>query len=123
MDWVWQLYEGYILKLLKRRGITEPRDEELETLFVEALRDSTVTILVQEPWLGSVRFKCLAKYDAADIFELFNNPFEFLSSKYGGGKFKINFHHGWNFVATKNFKPAGEPLWMSLPALEPESFI
>ncbi len=123
MDWVWQLYEVYIMRLLKRRGITEPTDEESETTFVETLRNSTVTILVQEPWQGSVRFKRLAKYDAADIFELFNGPFEFLSSNFGGGKFKINFHHGWNFVATKNFKPAGEPLWMNLPALESESLI
>ncbi len=106
------------MRLFSRRGISEPTDEEAEAMFIEVLRDSTITILVQEPWQGSVRFKCLAKYDAADIFELFNGPFEFLSSSFGGGKFKINFHHGWNFVATKNFKPAGDPLWMGLPSLE-----
>jgi hypothetical protein len=29
----------------------------------------------------------------------------------------VNFHHGMHFVSTKNFKPAGEPLWMQVPEL------
>ena len=123
MDWVWELYQGYVTRLFKRRGISQPTDEESEAVFIEVLRDSSMTVLVQEPWQGSVRFKCLAKYDSTGMLELISGPMEFLSSHFGGGKFKINFHHGWNFVATKNFKPAGEPLWEDLPALETESSI
>ena len=34
-----------------------------------------------------------------------------IGERYGGGKFKVNLHHGLHFVNTKNFKPAGEPRW------------
>ena len=34
-----------------------------------------------------------------------------IGERYGGGKFKMNLHHGLHFVNTKNFKPAGEPRW------------
>ncbi len=120
MDWVWTLYEQYVGKLLARRGIEEPDDTDAEAMFFEVLRDSTITVLVQEPWRGSVRFKCLSKYDASDVFELLNNPSDFLFTHFGGGKFKLNFHHGWNFVATRNFKPVGDPKWKDLPSLESE---
>ena len=40
---------------------------------------------------------------------------EYLFERYGGGKFKLNFHQGWHFVATQNFKPQGEPRWQDLP--------
>ncbi len=123
MDWVWPLYEAYVGRLLNRRGIPTPSEAEQEAAFIEILRGSTVTVLVQEPWLGSVRFKCLARYDASDMFELLNAPEEFLGRHFGGGKFKLNFHEGWNFVATRNFKPPGEPRWMDLPALENETSI
>ncbi len=121
MEWVWELYEGYITRHFKRRGIVQTSEEELESTFIDVLRDSSMTLLVQEPWQGSVRFKCLAKYDSTQMLELISGPMEFLSSRFGGGKFKVNFHHGWNFVATKNFKPVGEPLWEDLPALQAES--
>jgi len=39
-------------------------------------------------------------------------------ARYGGGKFKLNLHHGMHFVNTKNFKPAGEPRWAEVPALD-----
>jgi len=119
MDWVWPLYEKYITKNLKPASDT-PLEEELQQAFVEVLSRSIVTILVQEPWRGSVRFKCLDKGWVRERFDLLNNPEDYLFSKYGGGKFKLNFHDGWNFVATRNFKPSGEPLWKDLPDFEEE---
>lgn len=117
MDWVWLLYEKYLRKELERSGNPDPDDEILQTIFISALRESFVTLLVQEPWRGSVRFKRLARYDAETMFELLNDPLGFLSTNFGGGKFKLNFHHGYHFVATRNFKPEGEPRWMDLPEL------
>ena len=38
-----------------------------------------------------------------------------LGARYGGGKFKMNLHHGLHFVNTKNFKPDGEPRWKEVP--------
>jgi hypothetical protein len=47
-----------------------------------------------------------------------DDPEGWIGARYGGGKFKVNLHHGLHFVNTKNFKPAGEPLWAAVPALD-----
>ena len=117
MDWVWLLYENYLRKELARTGSPDPDDETLQATFISALGDSYVTLLVQEPWRGSVRFKTLARFDSATMFDLLNDPMGFLAENYGGGKFKLNFHHGYHFVETRNFKPQGEPRWTHLPEL------
>lgn len=118
MEWVWTIYRPYIEKMFSREGIDGPSDEQLEQRFLEILGGSSVTVLVQEPWQNSVRFKTLARYDPSDMFDLLNDPEGFLLERFGGGKFKLNFHQGWHFVATQNFKPEGEPRWQSLPELE-----
>lgn len=120
MDWVWLLYEKYLIKRLVTSASPSPSEEELQAAFIEALSRTLVTILVQEPWRGSVRFKCLDKAAAYDRFDLLENPEAYLIGRFGGGKFKLNFHDGWNFVATQNFKPAGEPLWTELPDFDEE---
>ncbi len=118
MNWVWPLYEKYVYKRLKREGIVNPSESKLEKEFVMVLSGSTVTVLVQEPKGGSIRFKRLAVYDSTDMYGLLNDPVHFLVEHFGGGKFKLNFHHGWHFVATRNFKPEGDPLWMDLPEID-----
>ncbi len=45
------------------------------------------------------------------------DPMGYLSERFGGGKFKVNFYRGMNFLATRNFKPEGEPKWMQMPEL------
>ena len=115
MDWVWHLYEAYVRKELRRQGINEPSQEQLQATFVSIMSESTVSVLVQEPWQSAVRFKGLAKYDATLMMPLLNDPMGYLVAQYGGGKFKLNFHQGLNFIATKNFKPEGEPRWKELP--------
>lgn len=95
-----------------------PAEDDLREAFVRTLSETTVTILVQEPWRGSVRFKGLARMPAADSFDLLNDPMEYLRARFGGGKFKLNFHQGWNFVATQNFKPHGEERWRDMPAID-----
>lgn len=117
MDWVWVLFKDYIVKQFTREG-KEPSDEELEREFIRLLGATTVTVLVQEPWQGSVRFKSLARYTWDDMTPLLDDPMKFLFDTFGGGKFKLNFHEGWNFVATQNFKPEGEPRWIDLPDLD-----
>lgn len=118
MEWVWALYEDYIIKDLTRRGVDAPSDAQLEAAFLEVLSESTVTVLVQEPWRNSVRFKGLARYEADEMFDLLNDPEGFLTAHFGGGKFKLNFHHEWHFVATQNFKPKGAPKWKTLPEID-----
>jgi len=115
MEWVWQICKGFITKKLAHEGNHDPTDEEFEAAFLSLLGNATVTILVQEPWQNSVRFKGLAKHNVPDIMALINEPMKYLFEHYCGGKFKLNFHQGWNFVATQNFKPEGEPRWVDLP--------
>ena len=117
MDWVWPLYEKYIRKELARLGHEEPDDAMLEETFYRVLNESILTLLVQEPWRGSVRFKTLARFESDTMMDLLSEPMAYLRDRFGGGKFKVNFHHGYHFIATRNFKPEGEPLWMDFPEL------
>ncbi len=118
MDWVWALYSKYILSQLQQAGNCAPSEEQVEEAFLTALGESSVTILVQEPFQNSVRFKGLARASVISMTALLHDPMEFLGHHYGGGKFKLNFHRGWHFVATRNFKPPGEPLWKDLPEID-----
>jgi hypothetical protein len=118
MEWVWELYKEYINKQIETSVNKNASAGSLQEIFVKTLAESTVTVLVQEPWQNTVRFKGLAKYDSKNMMELLNNPMNFLLQNFGGGKFKLNFHHGWNFVATRNFKPQGEPKWKKMPGID-----
>jgi hypothetical protein len=120
MDWIWPLYERHVRRGLSRQGEEHPDDDRIEAAFLAVLGESTVTVLVQEPWRGSVRFKRLAHERTADCLDLLREPEAWLARQYGGGKFKLNFHHGRHFVATRNFKPEGTPRWEVLPELADE---
>ena len=117
MDWLWELYKDYIKKYLRRMRIYEPKDEQLQETFIKVLRESTLTILVQEPWQNAVRFKGLHRDDVSKMMPLIHDPTSYLLERYGGGKFKINFHQGMNFIATINFKPEGDPKWLDMPSI------
>lgn len=118
MDWVWALYRKYITKRLMAEGDQAPSEAVIEAAFLKSLANSTITILVQEPWMNSVRFKGLHRASVAELTGLVNDPMTWLYERYGGGKFKLNFHEGWNFVATQNFKPEGTPKWKEMPEIE-----
>ena len=100
MEWVWELYKSFVLKSLARAGNNDPTDELVQHTFMKTLSASTLTLLVQEPWQNSVRFKKLAHYDWDEMRPLIDDPMNFLLEHFGGGKFKVNFHEGWNFIAT-----------------------
>ena len=55
---------------------------------------------------------------AAEMAEFLDDPEGWIGARYGGGKFKMNLHHGLHFVSTKNFKPVGDPRWATVPALD-----
>ena len=83
--------------------------------------DFTATIGVQEPWAGTIRFKWLVRLSSGEMDAFLEDPTGWIGGRYGGGKFKMNLHHGLHFVNTKNFKPAGEPRWGEVPALDLEA--
>jgi hypothetical protein len=115
VEWIQKLYEPYIRRTFKWEQHPDVSPTEMQTRFEQVFCESIVTILVQEPWQGTVRFKGLARHYADEIGELIVDPMVYLSTHYGGGKFKLNFHHGWNFVATINFKSQGAAKWQELP--------
>lgn len=119
-QWAWELIEPYLKKNLANRGVERPTKKQILEEFARVWPEFTATILVQEPWKGTIRFKRLAKLSASEMEPFLGDPVKFIGDRFGGGKFKLNLHRGMHFVNTKNFKPAGEPIWKDLPALPEE---
>ena len=118
--WVGKLLRPFLLELLERKGNTQPTEADLQGAFVELWPHCSMKLMVQEPWMGTVRFKRLARYRSADFTPMVLDPMGYLRERFGGGKFKVNFYQGMNFLATRNFKPEGEPKWREMPELQEE---
>jgi hypothetical protein len=118
--WAWVLIEDYVDRCLEDRGTTNPTAQETLAEVARLWPDLTCTILVQEPWQGTVRFKRLVRLRADEMRPFLESPESFIRDRFGGGKFKLNIHHGMHFVNTKNFKPEGPPRWQALPELVEE---
>jgi hypothetical protein len=116
--WCWDLLEPYLARNLLNRGVARPTRKQILEEFGRVWPQITATIGVQEPFAGTIRFKWLVRLPAADMADFLDEPEAWIGGLYGGGKFKMNLHHGMHFVNTKNFKPTGDPLWAAVPALE-----
>ena len=116
--WCWDLLEPYLTRNLLNRGVARPTRKQILEEFVRVWPEFTATIGVQEPWAGTIRFKWLVRLPSAEMADFLDDPAAWLGDRYGGGKFKMNLHHGLHFVNTRNFKPTGEPRWIAAPALE-----
>ncbi len=116
--WIGKLLKPFLLKVLERKGDRQPNEADLQGAFVALWPDCSVKLMVQEPWMGTVRFKCLARYRSVELIPLVLDPMGYLRERFGGGKFKVNFYQGMNFLATRNFKPEGEPKWREMPELQ-----
>ena len=118
--WAWVLIEDYVDRSLEDHGTTNPTAQETLTQVARLWPDLTCTILVQEPWQGTVRFKRLLRLRGDEMRPFLESPEGFIRERFGGGKFKLNIHHGMHFVNTKNFKPEGPARWQALPELVEE---
>jgi hypothetical protein len=118
--WCWDLVEPYLKRNLLNRGVAHPTRRQILEEFGRVWPEFTATIGVQEPWAGTIRFKWLVRLPSSDseMAELLEDPSAWIGARYGGGKFKMNLHHGMHFVNTRNFKPDGEPRWSEAPALD-----
>jgi len=119
-QWAWALIEPYLKKNLANRGTERPTKRQLLEEFARVWPEFTATIMVQEPWMGTIRFKRLVRLRSEEMDAFLEDPMKFIADRFGGGKFKLNLHHGMHFVTTKNFKPEGPPLWKDLPELGEE---
>ena len=115
--WCWDLLEPYLRRNLVNRGIERPSRRDVLEEFGRVWPDVTATIGVQEPWAGTIRFKWLVRLPSTEMEPFLDDPEGWIAQSFGGGKFKMNLHHGMHFVNTKNFKPGGDPLWKDKPAL------
>ena len=117
-SWCWDLVEPYLKRNLINRGVERPARREILEEFVRVWPEFTATIGVQEPWAGTIRFKWLVRLTSGEMEPLLEDPTKWIGAQYGGGKFKMNLHHGMHFVNTRNFKPDGDPRWRDAPALD-----
>ncbi len=119
MEWVFNTFSEYLENDFKKRiGKLDPTVADLWQAFQVLFPATSAQLLVQEPVGNTVRFKPLAFYHADEMGPLIEAPLEYLRKNFGGGKFKINFYHGMQFIATINFKPEGPEIWRELPELE-----
>ena len=109
--WCWDLVEPYVRRQLLNRGVERPTRRQLLEEFARVWPEFTATIGVQAPHAGTIRFKWLARLPAAEMDAFLEGPEGWIRERFGGGKFKVNLHHGLNFANTKNFKPDGAPRW------------
>ncbi|OGL00212.1 MAG: hypothetical protein A3E31_05660 [Candidatus Rokubacteria bacterium RIFCSPHIGHO2_12_FULL_73_22] len=115
--WCWELIEPYLARNLCNRGVGRPTRRQVLEEFARVWPDLTATIGVQAPFAGTIRFKWLARLGAGELEPFLEDPAGWLAARWGGGKFKMNLHHGLHFVSTKNFKPEGAPRWQDAPEL------
>jgi hypothetical protein len=116
--WVGKLLRPFLLELLERKGNRQPTEADLQAAFETLWPECSTKLMVQEPWMGTVRFKSLARYRPEEFEAMVLDPMGYLSERFGGGKFKVNFYQGMNFLATRNFKPEGEAKWSEMPELQ-----
>ena len=115
--WCWDLVEPYLRRNLLNRGVDRPSRKQVLEEFARVWPEFTATIGVQEPWAGTIRFKWLIRLESEAMTPFLEGPEGWIAERFGGGKFKMNLHHGMHFVNTKNFKPEGEPRWKDAPEL------
>jgi len=113
MDWLWRLYEQHIEREITRLSL-DSHQETIRDVFMRALQNSTATLYVMEPVGDSIRFRGLGRFSVLDVPDLIADPNRYISERYGGGKYKVNFHDGLTFVGTHNFRTYGDELWRKL---------
>jgi hypothetical protein len=118
--WCWDLVEPYLRRNLLNRGVERPTRKQVLEEFARVWPEFTATLGVQEPFAGTIRFKWLVRLPSRELEPFLADPSGWIAAHFGGGKFKLNLHHGLHFVNTKNFKPEGEPKWRDAPALADE---
>jgi len=117
--WVWKLFTGdaypYIRRTLQHQKGAPPMADEIKTKFFEVYTHSVVKVMVMELVGLGLEFQDLAAhaYGEEPFIRLMADPIGDLGRNFGGGKYKLSFYYGEQFVATQNFKVAGQPRWNS----------
>ena len=115
--WCWDLVEPYLRRNLLNRGVARPTRKQVLEEFARVWPEFTATLGVQEPHAGTIRFKWLVRMPSSELAPFLDDPVHWIGERYGGGKYKMNLHHGLHWVNTKNFRPEGEPRWKDAPEI------
>ena len=110
MDWLWPLYAEHVGRLADDSG----DQSVLQEHFIASLLRSTATLYIMEPIGDTIRFKGLGQWLLSEVPDLLSDPHAFIADRFGGGKFKINFHDRLTFVGTHNFRTYGDELWRDI---------
>ena len=116
MDWLWPIYQEHIERQCSRSG--DVTQAILGDSFMRSLANSTATLFVMEPVGDTIRFMGLGRWKLGAVPDLLTDPNAFISDRFGGGKYKVNFHDGMHFVGTHNFRTWGEERWREMEEVE-----
>ena len=100
---------------MKRTALEAETDAQMGQRFFAILAQSSATLYAMEPAGDSIRFKGLGKWSLGSVPDLLADPNAFLADRFGGGKYKVNFHHRDSFVGTHNFRTFGDERWRTMP--------
>ena len=117
MDWLWPFYEEHIRRVLCLAKDEPGEQSVLQQQFLKSLGASTATLYVMEPVADTIRFKGLGRWPLSEVPDLLTDPNRFIADGFGGGKYKINFHDGFTFVGTHNFRTFGDERWREMEGL------
>ena len=116
-DWMWDMFQEYVRKITRTASTGAMPLEEMQSRYQRMHRDFDIKIMISDKVGMIIQFLDLDMYRYTD-FEPLLEPasfLNFLSEKYGGGKFKVNLYHDGTFIATKNFKiEEGPEKWREL---------
>jgi len=104
--WIWDMFQEYVRKITRTASTGAMPLEEMQSRYRKMHRDFEIKIMVSDKVGMIVQFLDLDMYHYSD-FELLlqeSSFLNFLSEKYGMGKYKVNLYHEGTFIATKNFK-------------------
>ena len=104
--WIWDMFQEYVRKITRTASTGAMPLEEMQSRYQKMHRDFEIKIMVSDKVGMIVQFLDLDMYHYPDFESLLQESsfLQFLSEKYGLGKFKVNLYHEGTFIATKNFK-------------------
>jgi hypothetical protein len=115
--WIWDMFQEYVRKITRTASTGAMPLEEMQSRYQRMHRDFEIKLMVSDKVGMIIQFLDLDMYGYPD-FESLLVPaafLNFLSQKYGGGKYKVNLYHDGTFIATKNFKiEEGPEKWREL---------
>lgn len=115
--WIWDMFQEYVRKITRTASTGAMPLEEMQSRYQRMHQDFDIKIMISDKVGMIIQFLDLDMYRYTD-FESLLEPsafLNFLSDKYGGGKFKVNLYHDGTFIATKNFKiEEGPEKWRDL---------